>query len=69
MKKPRKPKLKKLPKKPRKSASIETWHRWEQRAKPVIAENKRRMADYKKALKKWEAANREKERLARLEAY
>ena len=65
-KKPRKPKLRKLPKLPKQGASLETHKNWEARAKPIIAENDRKMSEYKRKVKAYENTKSAKDRIRRL---
>lgn len=46
----KRPKLQKLPKQPKESASPETWLRYEEKVKSVIAKNRKRLEPYKKAV-------------------
>lgn len=59
-KKPSKPKMLKLPKKPKQSSSLATWEKYDARVKEIEKENKKRDADYKKALKDYEAEKKKK---------
>lgn len=62
-KSPKKPKFKAMPKAPKMSASIETWKRYEQRVKEVIAFNQSKLNEWEKKKKAHENAKRERERI------
>lgn len=63
VRKPRKPKMKSMPKKPKASASLDAHKRYEDRAKKVIAENKKKDAEYNRQLKSYEKIQKEKARI------
>lgn len=58
--KPSKPKMLKLPKKPKQSAPLATWERYAAKVAEIEKQNKKREADYKKALNSFEAAKKKK---------
>lgn len=60
---PKKPKFRAMPKAPKMSASIETWKRYEQRVKDVIAVNQMKLSEWNKKRKAHEDAKRERERI------
>lgn len=59
MAKPRKPKLKKIPKKPKLTASAATMERWLDKKDSIQKENRERIKQYEKDLKKWEKLRKE----------
>lgn len=61
--KPKKPRLKNLPKRPKANASLTTWENYSKKCVDIQKENRKADADYKKALKAFEAAKKAKSSL------
>lgn len=52
--KPKKPKFKAMPKAPKMTASDDAWKSYSKKADAVIAENRKRKAEYEKKVKAYE---------------
>ena len=63
MRKPSKPKMLKTRRKPKTTSPLATWEKYDAHVKEVEKENKKRTAEYKKYLGKYEAEKKKKESL------
>ena len=63
MKAPKKPKLLALPKAPKANASTQAWENYKKRLKEVETENNKRIAEYRKKEKAYEAEKNSREKV------